>query len=118
MLTSPPQQCVRYLIARSPSAGKFREHFDCPIFIWPSEFGGGPISVTHLGSFHLSQALTLCHLNASLIPLAKSSGSQPDTSIFSWECKHFYHMDLVKMYMPVCIVFYEDLLVVSVNLLS
>jgi hypothetical protein len=33
MLTSSPQQCVRYLIARSPSAGEFREHFDCPTYI-------------------------------------------------------------------------------------
>jgi hypothetical protein len=27
----PPQQCVRYLIACSPSAGEFQERFDCPM---------------------------------------------------------------------------------------
>jgi hypothetical protein len=34
MLTSPPQQCARYLIARSPSAGEFRELFDCPTYVY------------------------------------------------------------------------------------
>jgi hypothetical protein len=34
MLTSPQQQRVRYLTARSPSAGEFRELFDCPTYFW------------------------------------------------------------------------------------
>jgi hypothetical protein len=74
--------------------------------------------VTDLGTSHLSQALTAGHLNASLIPWAKKSARQPDTSIFSWECKDFYPMDLVKIHMSVHTVFYEDFLVVSVNLLT
>jgi hypothetical protein len=32
MLSSPSQQCVCYLITRSPSAGEFRELFDCPTY--------------------------------------------------------------------------------------
>jgi hypothetical protein len=32
MLSSPPQQHVRYLIAHSPSAGGFWELFDCTTY--------------------------------------------------------------------------------------
>jgi hypothetical protein len=40
ILSSPPQQCVRYLISHSPSAGEFRELFDCPSYM--DDRGSGP----------------------------------------------------------------------------